>query len=97
LPLHRRNAQITSLRNTKKKRILPPHPEAGFLVSNACITLYTSRCDPLVDAAGYTKESDTCCADKEGHLGIDITHECGQRLIGLRDIHSFHDKQIVVK
>lgn len=61
------------------------------------VLLQTCCCNPLVDARNDTEEGDTCGTDAEGNLGTFVALEGRKRTVGLSDVHSLNDEQIVVE
>ena len=59
--------------------------------------LHSGGGDPLVDAGDDAEEGNACGTDAEGDLRTFVALEGGQRLVGLRDVHSLHDEQVLVE
>ena len=59
---------------------------------------HCSSChEPTVNAAAYAEEEYTGGAEGEGCACGAVALECGQRSVGLVDVHALHYLQIVVE
>ena len=63
----------------------------------SCLLADGDGCEPVEDAAAYSKENNAYSADGKCQLGVEIALEGGQRLVGGNDVHCLDDKQIVVE
>ena len=53
--------------------------------------------ETLVNSAEYSESEYSCCADNQAQTGIAIAFNGGYRCIIRKDIHGFHNLQVIEK